>query len=244
MTRRVLQIIGRTAWILPAIIGLGVLSWASFLYPGIKMRSRLWLITAGIYVALAVVVIVAFATAGPSSDPVKAAQGTTEFSAWGGWVVILTWLTGMVVFLILLPRWIKWNPARSNVDSARTLDTATSLPPRNLSDLTDTAALLAPEAPAHQAAERAPNGNGALEHAAVSVNVNAATAEELNNIAGMPAGHGYVIVNERKTHGQFEGLADFLQRVPLDPHVAAKVKDSLTFGQDPTGPSHGRIVDL
>lgn len=242
MNKRVLQMIGRTAWIIPAIIGLGALTWASFLYPGIKMRNRLWLIAAAIYAALGIAVIAAVATAPPSADPVEAAEGSTELSAWGGGVVVVTWLSGMVVFTVLLPMWIKWRRVEANTRRPQVFVDQESVAPVSLAQVTDTSSLRSPQTPGDETPMI--QTSDVLAGSDQRVDANSASAQQLNDIAGMPAGHGYVIVNERSTQGPFADLADFLRRVPLDPHVAAKVKGSLSFGPNTAAPRVGRIVDF
>lgn len=104
---RGLQIFGRVLWILPALIGLGTLTWLSFLYPGIKMRKahRLWLWVAIAYGVLAIAVIFV------------AGSGESSSNADGAFFVAV-WFSGIILFLVMLKWWIPFSAApRLNSES-------------------------------------------------------------------------------------------------------------------------------
>ncbi len=49
---------GRTWWVAVPLLTLGMLTWAVFLYVGIRARRRLWLLFAGVYLAALVIALV------------------------------------------------------------------------------------------------------------------------------------------------------------------------------------------
>src|SRR6187402_1498601 len=81
-------------WLLPTIACCGLLTWASFLYVGIRARQRTWLAAAGVYGVLTIVYVTIL-----SSAP-KAADGTTDLSGWRGAAgtifLLVVWVGGCV----------------------------------------------------------------------------------------------------------------------------------------------------
>lgn len=117
--------IGRIAWILPAIIGLGLLNWLAFSYPGIRMRKQhpvwFWVFIGYSIVAIPQIVLIS----------------NSDSDSPGMWIYILIWLSAIVTFLVMLKWWIPFNPAKTTAESveqvpvaapAETLQTAASPP--------------------------------------------------------------------------------------------------------------------
>ncbi len=60
---------GRTWWVFVPLLTVGMLSWAVFLYAGIRTRRRLWLLFAGVYLAA---LLIAFAVGNGHNDDAQA----------------------------------------------------------------------------------------------------------------------------------------------------------------------------
>ncbi len=107
---RGLQIAGRILWIIPALIGLGVLSWASFIYPGIRMRKQhpFWLWMVAVFGVLGIVELVIVITAG-------------EDNLAAGGIYFLIWFAGIVTFIVMLWWWIPFNPNKGQTTVANNL---------------------------------------------------------------------------------------------------------------------------
>jgi hypothetical protein len=78
-----------SAWLLPALLCLGLLTWLSFLYIGLRARRRVWLLSAAGYVAGDVIV------------------GTVGGSIGGGLAFAL-WTGGAAHALIVNRSWLRW----------------------------------------------------------------------------------------------------------------------------------------
>jgi len=95
---KALIVIGRIAWVLPVIMGLGFLNWVGFLYPAIRMRKQhpIWLRVLYLSIALNVIAIIIVAMV-PDGSP------------WIG-VYFLVWLASIIGFFIMLKWWIPFDP--------------------------------------------------------------------------------------------------------------------------------------
>jgi len=95
---KALRIIGRIAWILPAIIGLGLLNWLTFVYPGIRMRRQhpVWF---WVFIAYAVLTVVQIIL-------VSASDGDTA----AGFLYISIWFSAIIASLVMLKWWIPFTP--------------------------------------------------------------------------------------------------------------------------------------
>ena len=91
-------------WLLPTIACCGLLTWASFLYVGVRARRRAWLAASAGYGVATVVYLTIVQTAPESAD------GTADTSGWrgiAGTVFILgVWLGGCVHALIINRQWL------------------------------------------------------------------------------------------------------------------------------------------
>jgi len=98
---RPLIVAGRLSLILPAIVGVGLLTWISFLYPGLRMakKSRSWLYVAYAYSGLAVLLLVLLVAA-PSEGPLATTSAL---------ILIVTWLSGIVLYIIMLKTWLPFS---------------------------------------------------------------------------------------------------------------------------------------
>lgn len=84
-------VVGRVALITPAIVTLGLLSFLSFLYPAIRMRSPLRFVLAGVFAVTAIVAL---------SLPSRATP-TAIF-------VLVNLLGALAFYFALLPEWLRW----------------------------------------------------------------------------------------------------------------------------------------
>jgi len=93
-------------WLLPTLLCCGVLTWASFLYVGVRAKQRAWLYAAAVYGAVSVAYFVLVDMAP------KAADGSTSSSGWqstaGTILFLAVWLGGSVHALIINPQWLSF----------------------------------------------------------------------------------------------------------------------------------------
>lgn len=99
-------------WVIPTLICCGLLTWTSFLYIGVRTRRRVWIISAAVYFAAAVGMIVLMALSGPTDD--ELATGKTPprthtqqtISDWSGGYIIALWFGGVVHALLARPHYL------------------------------------------------------------------------------------------------------------------------------------------
>lgn len=93
-------------WVLPVVLGLGILSWTGLAYVAARTRRPSWLVAAGVAFALAVL---SFALLGPAD----------EDSTVGGSVILLTWGLAIVAAFVMLPGYLRWQDERAERRAAR-----------------------------------------------------------------------------------------------------------------------------
>ncbi|WP_067547533.1 ComEA family DNA-binding protein [Nocardia crassostreae] len=98
-------------WIIPTFL-CGFLTWASFLYIGVRTKHRPWLISAAVYFAATIGIFVLLGLSGPTDDDVasgKAAPPTPTqqtIDDWGAGALIAVWIGGIVHALLAHPHYL------------------------------------------------------------------------------------------------------------------------------------------
>jgi hypothetical protein len=92
-------IIRHSLWTAPALIGLGFLTWTSFLYIGIRARRRSWIICGIAYLIGIIIAIVLFAIDPGTNDSDPATSGPAGNV--GTALVLVIWLGGTLHALII-----------------------------------------------------------------------------------------------------------------------------------------------
>jgi Bacterial transcriptional activator domain len=83
-------------WMLPCILGVGILTWVSFLYIGVRARRTRWLRHAAVYGAAAVTAVVV-----SNKGPELAKHGA-------GLLAVITWIAGMIHASWINREWLHW----------------------------------------------------------------------------------------------------------------------------------------
>jgi hypothetical protein len=85
-------------WLVAPLLGFGLLTWAAFLYIGLRTHHRPWLVASALYgtAAISVVAII-------SSSP---AEGARPIDAVGGLILVLEWAVGFAHALVVNPRYL------------------------------------------------------------------------------------------------------------------------------------------
>jgi hypothetical protein len=91
-------------WLLPTVVCCGLLTWASFLYIGVRAKRRSWLAAAALYGAVFVVYLVVVGTAPEGAD------GSPDMSGWlrttATSCLLAVWIGGIVHALIVNRQWL------------------------------------------------------------------------------------------------------------------------------------------
>lgn len=96
--------LGHSVWTLWGVLGLGTFTWVGFAYIGVRARNRLWLLMAGIWMAILMVLVAVLPTPIPDS--------------WGG-ILIMVWCVSIAHTLLTLPAWWRWRAAQGGPDYGR-----------------------------------------------------------------------------------------------------------------------------
>jgi DNA-binding SARP family transcriptional activator len=89
-------------WLLPALLGFGMWTWLSFLYIGMRARSRKWLLIAAAYAALLV----------GGGTLAEIADSSWAITLAGFWLIAL-WGGGAIHALYVNRSWLRWRSGRT-----------------------------------------------------------------------------------------------------------------------------------
>ena len=73
--------------------------------------------------------------------------------------------------------------------------------------------------------------NAQEENAAVTININTATSEELESLKGIGKARALIIVKYREEHGNFASIEDINNVPGIGEAVFADIKDQITVGE-------------
>jgi hypothetical protein len=215
-----------SAWILVPVLSIGLLTWASFLYVGIRAKSRTWLICAGVWLAIVIGYYVGsdVVEAMPGS-PVK--DGLNEFLRY---VPLLQWLVGVGHVAGTNRAWLRWK-ARS-IDARPWYAPSTVSPspfgaPLQVASDAQVDAVLSgatsAQAPSNEAVpvRAAPNQPAPTQ----KLDLNDATAEQFMVALGLDLAWGEWLVATRTRLGRFSTVDQLLTEGQVPPHLFLPAKD-------------------
>ncbi len=243
-------------WVLPCILGAGVINWTSYLYIGIKSKRRSWLIWAGVWGAWFILAM--FLPTGSKGE-----ESTTAESIAGG-ALAIAWIAGIIQALVINRQWLKWRAASGTTPwyssgTAAPPTTAPSLPGVAGAQHMDRTLLNPaspplpppyPPPPAVPLPATAAHQSAGTHQATVDINV--AGPADLQALLGLPADVSERIVAERSRQGRFTSPDQLLSSGSIPPHLFAQVADRLVAGSSTPGSvsegtpptSGGRRLDL
>ena len=100
-------------WMLGPILSFAIMTWASFLYIGIKARRRDWQIAAILYAIGIVVVIVFTPTTPDSSGAPSGAPASGSAGDWTAGLLVALWIAGVVHAFLSNKSWLRWRAQNS-----------------------------------------------------------------------------------------------------------------------------------
>lgn len=197
-------------WLLVVILGFGLLTWAAFLYIGVRARQRSWLKWAGVYGALLVVSVVLNGAAGPSDT------GTSV----GTIALLIAWIGGSA-HAAAIRRDVGALPMASpdtRLDEAR----------RRIERRTE-GRRLADQDPrlAREVGLGRPDVPGADDFGLVDVNH--ASREGLCNLPGITPQVAERVIDVRDSQGAFVSVEDVGVRVDLPPSTVDAMREYAIF---------------
>lgn len=205
-----------SAWVLVSILSLGTLTWAGFLYIGIRAKRRSWLITAGAFALFFISygVLTQFVDMGTKENPVS-----TPLTSLIGGALVAEWVAGVVLSVVANRKWLVWLAHRASgpwyvapgTDSSRPASAQTPVDAQV-------------EAALRSATLTAPS---AQPIAGTTVDINTATASELAT-TGIDLEWAAHIVQARTQDGAFASVDELMTRAEMPPHYFLRFKDKLS----------------
>jgi hypothetical protein len=248
-----------SVWLLPAILLVGLLTWASFLYIGLKARKRTWLVASGIFGAGAVLLVTLVTLTGDGSKETS----TSGESIMGG-VALVVWIGGIVYGAIANREWLKWKAHADEAGPWYGTGSATPVEPAVVPEPSVDDILLGGHqppratplptppppprpAPPPPPPPPPPSGFGTQTAPAAGVDVNQASSGELQAAFDLKREVAERIVLERERSGGFTHAEDLMASGAVEPHVFAGMRSRIVVGPrpEPNPPStRGRKLDL
>jgi hypothetical protein len=219
-----------SAWILVPALSLGLLTWAAFLYVGIRARNRKWLIFAVMWLAIVIGYYVGSdVVEAMPGGPVK--DGLNEFLRF---VPLLQWLVGVAHVAGTNRAWLRWK-ARS-IDARPWYSSSTGVAPSPFgaplevaSDAQVDAALSGTASAQTQPAPAAPARAASTQAAPVrKLDLNDATAEQFMVALGLDQAWGEWLVATRTRLGRFSTVDQLLTDGQVPPHLFLPARDKFT----------------
>jgi len=256
-----------SVWMLGPIVSFGMITWASFLYIGVRARRRDWQV-AGVLYAIGVVIVLIFT---PSSDS-NGAPASGSAADWTAGLLIALWVAGVTHAFLSNKSWLRWRAQNSTpwyvtggaeVRGGHKTPGPSSLPPQ-LSGLgIDSANYYSQqhlgEGPSEVGGSSprdrlslpsdppaAPRNAPAASFTSIDVNI--ARASELAALPGFNDERAKHAVAVRERLGGFNSIQQFADSAGLLPHEHHRVRSLLTCtppnSPPDAGPASGRVVDF
>lgn len=215
-----------SAGLLWSILSFGFLAGVGFLIRGVKAKNKLWI---AMGIGFLVVSIGLMATAGIANPGTKAAPITTPYSALWGWVMFANFVGGALAAFLTNRKWLIWKAHANEV--AWYVQAGSSKPPAGTAPATGYAAHAAAAALRPAALSPvfgpAPAAHGTLD-------VNSASAQDLQTMLGVDAATANRIVDVRQSQGAFTSFEQLMAKGQVQPHILIPHRQALAFG-DGTG---------
>jgi hypothetical protein len=261
--------IGHSAWMLPSILCIGILTGASFLYIGVRARRKAWWIPGIVYLVVGVGCFIAFGV----SEEGSLQQDLTL----GGLLAI--WLGGITHAVIINREWLRWYAYYGSPWYRQSPVAGYPLappggyaappgyappggyaappgyaPPGYPPQLPPQASALQHGAPQYYShgpvAQPAPAQPAPAPSApGETLDVNLATPEQFASLPGFDAARAQWTIAERNMRRGFGSVEEFAAAAQLAPHEFAQLRGMVVcpprqWPNDQTPPTSGRVVDV
>ncbi|NLT55708.1 MAG: helix-hairpin-helix domain-containing protein [Actinomycetales bacterium] len=241
-------------WLLVPIFSCGLLTWAGFVYIGVRTRRATWWVPGILYGAAMVTVFVLLEV----GDDARAEEFTALEDA-GMTVWVSLWLAGIVHGLIANHRWLNWQ-ARYPWNVYGTA-VPPPLPPGARPGPLPGVGYAVPGQPTAPQPDRQPAGTWTpstgpstgpssgedVLSAEVQVDVNTADATELAVLPGFDGHRIDRVLSTRTSRGGFASVEEFGRAAELPPHEFLRLRPHLSCspGRGAAPPSgSGRVLDI
>jgi hypothetical protein len=236
-----------SAGLLWSILSLGVLTGVGFLIRGVKAKNKLWM---GLGIGFLILGIGVFVSAGSIDSGTKEAPITSVASTIWGWTWFGTFAGGVTASIITNRKWLLWKAHANEAKwyaQAGGRETPVTTPPAvgYGPSAVDTALRTPATAPAPSAPPQA---------AAVgTIDVNSASAQDIQAVLGVDAPTASRIIDARQTHGPFTSFEQLISEGQVQPHILIPHRQRLVFGDSSqhqsqpnpgTGNQSARRLDL
>ncbi|AOY74207.1 hypothetical protein ARZXY2_4708 (plasmid) [Arthrobacter sp. ZXY-2] len=211
-----------SAGILWSILSFGLLTGVGFLIRGAKSKDKLFI---GLGVGFLIVGIGLFVSVGMFDAGTKEAPIRSTASTIWGWVWFTSFIGGIVTAVITNKKWLLWRahtPDTKWYAQAGATQQQTPVPPAQGYDPNAAAAAFAAPSPAATYTNPAPTQTG-------SIDVNAASAQELVGSLGVDADTANRIIATRQQLGSFSSFEQLVAKAQVPPHLLIPQRGKLTF---------------
>ena len=187
-----------SSWLLSPILAVGMGTGASFIYIGVKARKRQWIIAGMAYAAMLAAYLIWHNAVSDGVSGKGTATGAEENASW---ILIITWVAGIVHGLLANREWLRWKAHRPS-EKWYTEGLPEEQPLSNTS---------APDADIDKLLGRGPAHTARQTASASVVNVNTADAAALESLGLLPE-QAAKVISERNADGLYANPSELMTR--------------------------------
>ena len=207
-----------SAWILIPILSVGVLTWAAFLFVGIRAKNRKWLIFAGMWLAI----LIGYYVGSDFVDTLPVSPVQEGFDGFFATVPMLQWLVGIAHVAGTNRAWLRWKAGSVQAQAWYSQGTGVA-PSAFVSPMQVASAAQVDAALSGAVGVKAPPTTQAAP--AEPLDLNLATAEQFKVALALDQAWGEWLVATRTRLGQFTSVDQLLTEGQVPPHIFLPAKD-------------------
>jgi hypothetical protein len=212
-----------SAWILVPILSVGLLTWAAFLFVGIRAKNRKWLIFAVMWLAI----LIGYYVGGDVVETLPAGPVRDSVSGFLGFVPLLQWVVGIAHVAGTNRAWLRWKA--NHVKTAPWHSQGTGVAPAPFGSPMQAASAAQVDAALRgtPSATAPPAQTAPVE----KLDLNDATAEQFKAALGLDQAWGEWLVATRTRLGRFASVDQLLTEGQVPPHLFLPAKDKFTVSR-------------
>jgi DNA uptake protein ComE-like DNA-binding protein len=206
-----------SVWILIPIVSVGMLTWAAFLFVGLRAKNRLWLIFAVMWLAI----LIGYFVGSDVVDTLPVSPVQAGVAGFFHAVPMLQWFVGIAHVAGTNRAWLRWK-ARSVAAKAWQSRGSGGAPSPYVAPLQVASAAQVDAALTGTVGVKAPPAQAAPVE---PLDLNLATAEQFKVALGLDQAWGEWLVATRSRLGRFASVDQLLTEGQVPPHIFLPAKD-------------------
>lgn len=210
---------------------MGLLTGVGLLIRGVKAKNQLWIRLGVGFLVLGIGLMVA---TGTFDGGTKEAPKTSVASTIWGWIWFGTFAGGIATAIITNRKWLIWkahaNETKWYAQAGSAKPPATTSPFAGYDPNAAVSALRSPAASSPYSSPAQAGGGSSLD-------VNSASAQDLQSVLGVDASTADRIIAARHNQGPFTSFEQLISKGQVQPHILIPHRHRLVFGESNQSPA-------